>query len=339
MKRRRHLGWLLGVAMALTACGVKLAAMDANQTGGVEALLSVPELDNGHIKFKMDLDSGGAITYVSLSGSSYNLINNYDRGRQVQQSYYAGQAIDRRAEGQHSNWSPWRWNPIQVGDSYGHPSRILAWSNDGNTVYVKTRPLLWDMRNEQCQCNFETWATLSGNTIHVRNKLTTFRTDNRWIVTTTGQELPAVYAIGDLHQLYSYVGGAPYTGAPLTRISNNPPPFPPWPWTKWNAAEDWSACVNASGFGIGVLNRNQTEFNGGFYGRIGGDATSASTCYLSPIAAATLDKTSLYEYSYSLIVGSLGEIRQTVYALSDHGAPPPSNSPPSNPPPAATRRR
>ena len=45
-------------------------------------------LDNGVIRVGVNVSSyGGAITHLSASGSSYNLVNNHDRGRQIQQSY------------------------------------------------------------------------------------------------------------------------------------------------------------------------------------------------------------------------------------------------------------
>ncbi|HEU4608108.1 MAG TPA: hypothetical protein VFS31_08370, partial [Chitinophagaceae bacterium] len=69
--------------------------------------------DNGIIKLKLDLSRGGAISYVSLSGSSRNLVNIHDEGRYIQQSYYAGKPLNRQADGQNPAWSPWRWNPIQ----------------------------------------------------------------------------------------------------------------------------------------------------------------------------------------------------------------------------------
>ena len=62
------------------------------------------------------------ISYLSPSGSTTNYINLYDRGREVQQSYRAGQQLDRRAEGQNPIWSPSVWNPDGAGDSYGNPA-------------------------------------------------------------------------------------------------------------------------------------------------------------------------------------------------------------------------
>ena len=46
-------------------------------------------LDNGKIKIGVDLDLGGAITFLAPAGKK-NMINNYDYGRQIQMSFYSG---------------------------------------------------------------------------------------------------------------------------------------------------------------------------------------------------------------------------------------------------------
>ena len=47
-------------------------------------------LDNGVIRLGVNLELGGAITYLSKSKSDTNLINSYDWGRQIQMSQYSG---------------------------------------------------------------------------------------------------------------------------------------------------------------------------------------------------------------------------------------------------------
>ncbi|MCP5062139.1 MAG: hypothetical protein GY936_06720 [Ignavibacteriae bacterium] len=49
--------------------------------------------DNGLIKVMLDLTRGGAIKYLSNSGTSRNLVNIHDEGRYIQQSYYAGNTL------------------------------------------------------------------------------------------------------------------------------------------------------------------------------------------------------------------------------------------------------
>ena len=46
-------------------------------------------IDNGTIKVGVNLALGGAITWVSKSGSRENVVNSHDLGRQIQMSYYS----------------------------------------------------------------------------------------------------------------------------------------------------------------------------------------------------------------------------------------------------------
>ena len=174
------------------------------------------EFDNDTIHLKLDLTRGGAISYISKSGTNRSIVNIHDEGRYIQQSYYAGKSLNRIADGQNPAWSPWSWNPIQVGDSYNNRAQILDYSQDGNTLYVKCIPMLWDMNNRPAEAEMEQWTTISGNIIKVHNKLTCHRTDDIYGEgMSRSQELPAVYPISALKNLYSYFGVLPFTGAPL----------------------------------------------------------------------------------------------------------------------------
>ena len=299
--------WLVFAAawvLLLTACWSDAGARKAAASSVSSAL------DNGIVRVGIDLGAGGSISYLSPSGSTYNLVNVFDKGRYVQQSYYAGQRLDRTAEGQHWMWSPHPWNPVQGGDAYRNSPPVVAWRNDGHTIYVRTHPLLWDMNREACQCYFDTWITLEGRTVRVRNKLTAFRTDSRWRVQARGQELPAVYAIADLHRVLSYTGGEPFRWRPVSQIGDTAS-F----WEGWEGTEHWAACLNAQNFGLGVYNPPRTTFGGGLYGSPGGGERDSPTCYVSPNDIAALDKRSVYYYEYYLTVGSLNQIRQDIYNL------------------------
>ena len=282
-------------------------------------------LTNGVIKVGIDaINRGGAITYLSEAASPTDLINIRDRGRAVQQSYYAGAAVDRSPEGQFSpTFSPWPWNPITAGDVYGDSATVLASEITSTSIYVKTRPLLWDMPSEQCECVFETWITLEGRRVRVHNKLTTTRTDNRWNVLSRDQELPAVYPIANLPRVVSYTGSGPFTGEPTSDIPDDPNAM----WSAWTSPESWGACVNSGDFGVGVYTPGRTRFIGGLYGSPSGGSGSVNTCYLSPLEVAPLDKTSTYEYDYWLTVGTIDQIRQEAYGLHQSIPSPPTGFP------------
>ena len=101
--------------------------------------------DNGTIKIGIDRTKGGAITWLSWNAYSSSAVNVSDPGRLIQQSYYAGRPLDRRADGQSKSWSPWPWNPIQ-GGGIGSWARITEFKRlDAGTLYAETVPKLWDM--------------------------------------------------------------------------------------------------------------------------------------------------------------------------------------------------
>ena len=292
-----------GGLVALTAAGV-----------GAE----VPKelvLDNGVLALKLDLTRGGAISYISKSGSSRSVVNIADEGRYVQQSYYAGKALNRQAEGQSPAWSPWSWNPIQVGDAHRNRAKILTFQRTGDMLHVKCVPMLWDMDNRPAEAEMEQWTTLKGSVIHVRNRLTCHRTDELYgEKVENNQELPAVYPISALKNLYAYIGTAPYAKAPLTNppVINLASGF----WGVYGqVSEHWMAFVDDQQWGLGVYNGQCTNFLAGRSGAPGGEARDGSTSYIAPVSKAVLGKHSVYEYQYDLIVGTLAEIRGRIYEL------------------------
>ncbi len=272
--------------------------------------------DNGVIKVKLDLTRGGAINYLSNSGDNRNLVNIHDEGRYIQQSYYAGNVLDRRNEGQSSGWSPWSWNPIQVGDTFGNRAQILDYLQNGDTLYVKCTPMLWDMNNEPAEAVMEQWTILNDNVLEVHNKLTCFRTDTIYGENISrDQELPAVYPISALENLYCYIGGVPFTNDSLSNppVVNLSSGF----WGRYlGVSEHWMAFVDDTKFGMGVYNPQCNHFIAGMAGDPGHEALDGSTSYIAPIKNEALNKNSVYDYTYFIIVGTVEEIRTKVYDLS-----------------------
>ncbi|MCY1723176.1 hypothetical protein OU798_22700 [Prolixibacteraceae bacterium Z1-6] len=178
---------------------------------GEPAEAKIPVIDNGRLTLKLDLTRGGAICWLSYSGSERNLVNIADEGRYIQQSYYAGKSLDRREEGQAPRWSPWTWNPIQVGDAFRNRAEILDFKKTENTMYIKCIPMQWDMNNHPAEAEMEQWTTLDGSVLKVRNRLSCHRTDRIYGDSISrDQELPAVYPISALSNLYTYTGSKPF---------------------------------------------------------------------------------------------------------------------------------
>jgi len=276
----------------------------------------MPEADNGTIRLKLDLTRGGAICYVSLSGSDENLVNIADEGRYIQQSYYAGRMLDRKSEGQSPRWSPWPWNPIQVGDAYRNRAEILDFKKNGDTLYVKCIPMLWDMNNKPAEAVMEQWTVLKGNVIEARNRITCSRTDTIYGEgIMRDQELPAVYPVAKLENLFYYRGAVPFTGDTVSNpeVVNLASGF----WGKYpDVSEHWMAFVDDEKFGMGVYNPECVYFLAGMAGEPGGDEHSSSTSYIAPVKKAALNKNSVYGYTYYIIIGTLDEIRSRVYEIN-----------------------
>lgn len=277
------------------------------------------ELDNGVLHVNLDLTRGGAINYISISGTTRNIVNIHDEGRYIQQSYYAGKKLDRIEDGQNPNWSPWTWNPIQVGDSFKNRAEILECSKSGNTLYVKCIPMLWDMNNSPAEAVMEQWTTLIGSVIKVSNKLTCNRTDDIYGENIPAhQELPAVYPISALKNLYAYFGTAPFTNGPMSNpeVEHLEDGF----WGRYSddkVSEHWMAFVDDAKWGIGVYTRITSNFLAGMAGAPGYESMDSQTSYIAPIKTEALSKTAIFEYDYYLVIGNLDEIRSKIYKLNE----------------------
>lgn len=258
-------------------------------------------LDNGTIRVGVDLARGATITELAVSDGGANLVNCHDLGRMVQQSYYAGP--DNYGEPA-PPWTNFPWNPIGAGDRYGNVATVLEHANDGARIYTKTAPLQWALRAEPAECVFEQWIELEGSAVRGRNRLTNDRSD-RTAYRAYTQELPAVYTSTPYTRLLTYDGDAPYTNAPLSEQTGQPPA-----WARWTASEHWAALVDDSGYGLGVFNAAATQFIGGFAEGAG----DAATGYIAPTRDEVLAWNVVYEYEYALIVGSIDEIR--AYAVA-----------------------
>ena len=280
------------------------AMVQANDSPRLPARLSV--IDNGVIRIGVDLNRGGSITYIADSEKRINVVNAYDFGREIQQSYFSGPIPF--GDSHHRGWKKWGWNPIAAGDVFGHPGRVLAHRRTSNLIYVKSEPLQWALNNVPGECTFETWIELKGSAAHVRCRLVNHRADHTFYP-ARHQELPAIYSIAKLHRLKTYDGDDPFTDGEMREIKNAGPP-----WTYWRATENWAALVDDQNWGLGVYHPGAHQFVGGFSGdRNRGGPESPSTGYMSPIHTEIMDHNIRYEYEYVLVLGHLKYIRAYVY--------------------------
>ncbi|HEX5791420.1 MAG TPA: hypothetical protein VFY13_09700, partial [Luteolibacter sp.] len=277
-------------------------------------------IDNGTLRMGTPTTQGGSINFLAPSGGA-NLVNWYDAGRLIQQSYYAGQSLDRTAEGQSPSWSPWAWNPIQGGDASNARSQVIEMTRfeSGAGYFTRTVPLLWDMTtSEKAKAWIDQWNQFEPNmpdVIRITCRFTCFRdTNDLWTnIQARHQELPAVYLIRTLSKVVTYQGANPWTNDALEVSNITPGP----PWIKHFPTENWVAMVNpGTDVGVGVYSPFGNLFWWvGATGSPPGTPTSAQTMHMAPIRAMSLGRDSILCYRYWLIHGDLSTIRQRIYQL------------------------
>jgi hypothetical protein len=301
--------------LLLVFLSFRLTAQDASR----DSLNGMSYLSNSQIKVGIDLHLGGAITYVADAIKKENVVNNKDWGRQVQMSFYSGPVpYEPNGKKASPNWIFIGWNPIQSGDVAGNRSKIIECVNNGKTIYVKCIPMHWPLNNVPGECYFESWIKLNGNAINVHSRLVNLRNDSTQYP-ARAQELPAVYTNAPYHRLVTYEGDKPFANDTIAIISNhNYPNGKNIEWAHWKATENWAANLNENNYGLGVWNEDVQDFSGGYYGdsTFKGDSKSLATGYISPNHLDVLDHNIVYDYQYTLVLGTLEQIRGYVYQHS-----------------------
>ena len=195
-----------------------------------------------------------------------NLINYYDAGRQIQQSFYAAIGGSESATdgengytrkycytGSSSGWF-WPYNPVQGGDCHCNISQIVDYELTENSIYVKVKPLDWADNNCVTDSYMENWYSIEDDNAIVKNRFTDFAgfTD---MDKCKGHslELPATYIAHPLHTYVTYQGETPWTEDQTGLIFS--PNLGNWAVAAdivKNHPEDWYAWVNDDKFGVGM---------------------------------------------------------------------------------------
>lgn len=248
-------------------------------------------LDNGKLRLGVIRSSGGAIAFLAPSGSSRNLLNHFDRGRLIQQSYY-GDSDD-------SLWAnrPWRYNPVQGGDYRGQSSRLVELRSNSTNLYSKSIPRHWATGADLPECLMEQWVTLEGRIVHARFQFTYSGTQSH---AARHQEIPAIFLDASLATLVTYTGTAPWTHAGLTRHTpgtNN---------EYLKMTENWVAYVDAQDFGVGAYVPIATDIT--CYRYRGGSGSDCS--YVAPITTFALKPGLKFTYEAFFAMGSPEQLRE-----------------------------
>ena len=166
-------------------------------------------IQNARFKVGTRLSWGGALCYFEDkndgNSSVRNLINIYDEGRLIQQSWYNANVITGLYNG-----AKWKYNPVQGGDWIGNDSRLIDVVIEDFSMYVKSQPMDWGAGTDGATATItpsymENWYTVYSDRVVVKNR---FYDYSGYAATgTCNQEVPAMYFIGWLNS-FAYDGSS-----------------------------------------------------------------------------------------------------------------------------------
>ena len=260
-------------------------------------------LDNGTIRIGVDKSRGACIGYFAQSKTRRNLLNNYDEGRFIQQSYYG------RPDG--SRWSgrPWVYNPVQGGHAGGKQSRLLAFNRDRKkqTISARVEPLSWASGAACPEALMATTISLEGPLARIRFRMNYTGKDQSSV---HDQEMPAVFVDALLPNLVYSENGK------LKRR------IPGWPNERGKATGNWVAYLNDKDWGIGIFTPGTETFTCYRFKGDGKTGPKGSACsYVAPLRRFSLQKGLSVDYEVFLTIGKLAEIQKRFASLKGRLSP------------------
>lgn len=295
-------------------------------------------IENEHHKIGINLLWGGAMSYMenltdsvetvivdgyakvdSNAGERYgekvvddsvNLINKFDAGRLVQQSYYGTSGGDYECGEFMGNL--WGYNPVQGGNQFNDNSKIVDLKVDENSIYIKCRPLDWAKPKEDITPSYmEATYSLDGELVHVSCRFVDF---SGYMPVITSQEIPAFYCVEPLNRFVYYGGNEPWTNGELS-YKNDLIFWPDAGYPHFYNQENWGAFIGEfdDSFGIGVYVPDETEFLVGVFERetttSKDPSTAPQTSYIAVTKTMLFQSYVPFEYDFYLTTGNTTEIR------------------------------
>ena len=256
-------------------------------------------ISNGEVQIGVDLNRGGAIFHFSESGTKRNLLNHYDEGRFVQQSYYGD------SDGSNWNGTPWNWNPVQGGSWQGQKAEVIYKEITEDKIIVHTTPRHWATGESLTNCVMKEEITLQGKYAKVHY---TFEYSGSASYKKRHQEMPAVFCDYALGNLVYYSGSKAWTGAAVTK--KVPGNLSEGATNQYvTRTEEWSAYVDANDWGIGVYTPGTKEITYYTFGSGSGGARASACSYFAPIRTLAITSGLKLNYDVYITIGTVDEIR------------------------------
>lgn len=268
-------------------------------------------LENQSLKIGVDLSRGACIGFFAEPSTHRNLINHYDEGRFLQQSYY-GKQDGSRWEGRKVDWV---FNPVQGGSWDGKSSKVLSFELKQNQISASIQPRHWANGNLLTNCLMSQTIQLDDNIAKIRFS---FKYEGPDQQVKKHQEVPALFVDAALKYLCYTENGkivkkTPGLLDPITQEKDKGSSG-----IRYGKNEKhWLALVDENNWGIGLLSPGSPEFT--CYRAHGNGKTgpTGSACsYVAPLQTFELKKGLNFEYEIALTIGYLHEIESRFQSLS-----------------------
>ena len=304
-------------------------------------------IENDEYKLGVNLDWGGALSYLEDKNSSVeavkvngitkvdsdassrynaravsknvNLINANDTGRLIQQSYYGTGDFEGYTGGVFMG-NKWNYNPVQGGNQFDDPAKIVDVKISDDYIYIKCRPMDWAKEKEYITPSYmEATYSLSEGLVKAECRFVDY---SGYPAFTTSQECPAFYCVEPLNRLVYYSGDAPWTGDKTLSYENDLIFWPDAGYPHFTATENWAAFIGEfdDSFGIGLYVPNEASFLAGVYERgncsTSDPATESPTSYIAAIESYEFRSFNPTSYTFYLSTGTADEIRDNFSAIA-----------------------
>lgn len=245
---------------------------------------------------------------VTEAQNNANLLNIYDNGRFPQQTYYGtGNPPYQPAIYKET---PWVFNPVQGGDSYGNRSPIVDFSVSPDSVWFRLMPLDWAKNGILCDCYMESRYSLVDNCLRVSNRVVDFSMLNCGMeCRPIEQECPSLNIISSLDKYFVSVGdtsvdeiGQLKFWAEEEKVIQQ----------RFLVKKQWSCMLNKDGYGIGLFTPHTKLHLAGKY-KVEKDNTipsakAESVNHIAGVCKFALESLKPIEYEYYIGVGSRDEL-------------------------------
>lgn len=268
-------------------------------------------LENEFIKIGVDLSRGACIGFFAETSTHRNLINHYDEGRFLQQSYY-GNKDGSRWEGRKTDWV---FNPVQGGSWDGKASKVISFHQDDTTMKATITPRHWANGNLLQHCEMQQSIELKDRVVKIHFS---FRYNGPDQKVKKHQELPALFVDAELKYLCYTLNDE--------LVKNVPALLEPGTQKKQKGQsgirygknqKNWWAFIDDHDWGIGLLSPGTHDFT--CYralgdGQMGPEGSACS--YVAPLQTFELTEELHFEYEIALTIGYLNEIETRFKDLS-----------------------